>query len=653
MYIKKAQIHKKRLYGCCVLFDKGEHFHNEYQQIKAFVFTFSNFGDIIFTRNEKGGESAMLKSEVRLEGGIPRLFVEGVPETAIAYTTYFEERSAYRDFYNAGYRIFFVNLSLTALPINSHTTGFTPFRIGAFEDIENPDFSEFEYAVNRILSECPDAIIFPRIYISMPRWWVKANPDEVVDTPMGGRREILFSEVFRKDGRELLLRAVRHISDADYSDRIGGWQICGGLTQEWFHHNLYGSICPGAEKYYRKWLSENYGTDGVIPAISDYIGEGRQNNENARTYSLFCNKEVAKTVDIFAEAIKRATNYSQVVGSFYGYSFQSNGSPLFGTHGLSEVISSKNIDFFSSPNAYSEGRRFGIDWADMMPVDSVTRLGKLSFIECDIRTHLTCALQEVRPGEYPNWIYRTGDGASVWVGPPTRELSVFALRKCFAHQITRGSSIWWFDMWGGWYDDPILMKEISQMKRIYDTDLTKNIKNPRPRIAFFADEEGYANHYINAPEILAIEKTRTEIGRVGTPLDFLLVEDMDILSDGYAAAVFPFPYPSEKGMRAMELCKRLGIPYICASGEHHTLSTAEVREFLRNSGIHLYTEDDSVIYEGRGYIGLHSDKGGKKRIKLSEKKRVRAIFGAEITKDVTDEIVFDLEENGTALFKVT
>ena len=76
----------------------------------------------------------MLRSEIINGGGAPRLSIDGKITTAIAYTTYFEERSAYLDFIKAGYRIFFVNVAMTKLPINSHETGFTPFRVGVFDE---------------------------------------------------------------------------------------------------------------------------------------------------------------------------------------------------------------------------------------------------------------------------------------------------------------------------------------------------------------------------------------------------------------------------------------------------------------------------------------------------------------------------------------
>ena len=176
----------------------------------------------------------MLSSTIRRVDGRTELRIDGVLTPAAAYTTYFEERSCYADFVQAGYRIFFVNDSMTTLPINSAVTGFTPFRVGVFEDPERPDYSEFEDAVRKILRACPDAYIFPRIYVSMPRWWTVQNDEECIDAPKGGRREFLGSEVFRRDGAALLRQIVSHIKAADYAPRIAGWQLCGGQTQEWF-----------------------------------------------------------------------------------------------------------------------------------------------------------------------------------------------------------------------------------------------------------------------------------------------------------------------------------------------------------------------------------------------------------------------------------
>ena len=49
----------------------------------------------------------MLKSEVCRQSGRPVLRIDGAPVAAMAYTTYFEERSRYEDFLDAGFRIFF------------------------------------------------------------------------------------------------------------------------------------------------------------------------------------------------------------------------------------------------------------------------------------------------------------------------------------------------------------------------------------------------------------------------------------------------------------------------------------------------------------------------------------------------------------------
>ena len=596
-----------------------------------------------------------MKTRIFVNNGQPILMIDEKPACAMAYTTYFSERSCHEAFIRAGYRIFFVNVAFTKSPINSFATGFTPFRTGVFEDPQAPDYSEFEENVRRILHACPDAVIFPRIYISMPRWWTDTHPDDVIPTNKGGYREALFSDAFRKDACALLIRLIRHIRASDYASRIGGWQICGGQTQEWFHHDQNGSLHPVSEASYRQWIKEAYGIENeTLPEKKAYLYAGLAYNEseNARRYSVFCNLGVAETVDLFAKTVKQQTNGQQIVGVFYGYAFESNGTVLFGTHALRRLLDSPNLDFFSSPNAYTQNRDFGIDWADMIPVDSVKHHGKLCFIECDIRTHLTKSIQEARPNVYPNDIYRTKDGASVWVGPPTAELSREALRKCFAHQLTKGSAVWWFDMWGGWYDDPLLMGELEEMRRIYDAGRAGRRAFLSPEVVFFADERGYASLFSKSPQLKGISQTRTAMGNTGVPYDSCMAEDADAILHRYKAAIFPMPISSEAGRRAMALCDQMGIPYLSASADHSSLSAEELKNFYKKSGVHLYTEEKDVVYAGNGYLALHSAVGGNKRLRLPSLHALAPVFGAEGFRQTGTDVFFTLKSNATALFSI-
>ena len=595
----------------------------------------------------------MLKSEIRIKNGIPSLWINDAWTPAMAYTTYFCERSRHKDFIRAGYRIFFVNVSLTGAPINS-MTGFTPFRKSIFEDPDHPDYSEFEDYVRQILLVCPEAIIFPRIYVSMPRWWAEMHPDDVVPTSAGGNREALFSEAFRKDGAELLTRLIRHIKNAPYADRIAGWQICGGQTQEWFHHGHNNVLGTAAQKAYGEWMQEVYGIENAaLPSETDftYKEDGYNGCENARRYSVFANVSVARTLDFFASVVKKETDYRQIVGAFYGYSFESNQTVVFGSHALRILLDSPNLNFFSSPNAYAENRRFGIDWADMLPVDSLRNHGKLCFIECDIRTYLTSGIQEARPGEYPDDLYRA-NGASVWVGPPTAELSREALRKSFAHQLTKASAVWWFDMWGGWYRDPLLMEELKRMKEIYESPFSGNESVLSPEVVFFADERGYSNLLCKSPHLNGITLSRTAMGNTGVPFDSCMVEDAEAILHKYKAAVFPMPIASEAGERAMALCENRGIPYLTATSEHFAFTTEELCAFLKGTKAHCYTEDEDVVYVGNGYLALHSAVGGLKTIRLPRICKVSCVFGAEYQSETTDIVTFTLQENATALFYI-
>lgn len=593
-----------------------------------------------------------MKSHIEFCNGKPFISADGKLYSAAAYTTYFEECAEYGDFIENGYKMFFINVSFTSLPINN-VTGFTPFRKGVFESDE-PDYSEFDNRICKILEECPDAMIFPRINISMPKRWIKENKSETVETINGGNRESLYSKKFLEDGGELLKKIVSHIRSSSYSDSIAGYQLCGGTTQEWMHHDMFGSFSENGLRIFGVWMNEKYNRENTY-SLSKEDFCGKEPSDIAKKYAEFCSEMNAKTVDHFAKLLKEYINGEQITGVFYGYNaFVSD--YLLGLHGLRYIIDSPYIDFFSSPCAYDNNRNLGFDWGDMLPVDSIKLHKKLCFTECDIRTYLTKSMQDSRPGEYPDGIYTLTDengNKTVWSGPETAELSVSAVRKAFSHQLTKSSGVWWFDMWGGWYHDEMIMNELSLLKQINDASLTKITDGlPTSEAVLFVDEKAYSNlprgHYL----CHSVNGVRVALGKTGIPFDICMVEDAKAVLPKYKAAVFSAPVPSEEGKEAVDICRKLNIPFVQVSENNLYDDVTKLRDFLVSSGVHCYNDKGNVIYSGNGYLGIHSISDGAVDISLPKKFRIIPLLGRSFPEQIADSFSVDMKKYETVLFEL-
>ena len=594
----------------------------------------------------------MLRSNIEFKNGKPFININGELHYPLAYTTYFDECGEYSDFISHGYRMFFVNVSFTTLPINN-VTGFSPFQTGVFEN-ETPCYDEFDGIVRNILSECPDAFIFPRINIAMPRKWIEENKSECVETPTG-IRESLGSDKFLHDGAELLKLLVSHIRSSDYSKRIAGYQICGGTTQEWMHHDLFGSFSEMGLRKFSSWMKNKHGIENAEVPSRELFTKGIV-NETTRRYIEFSNETAANAINHFAKELKEHINNEQIVGAFYGYS-AFVGNSLYGLHGLSHIVDSPYIDFYSSPCAYDNVRRLGVDWGDMIPVDSLKAHGKTAFIECDIRTHLTRRMQDSRPGKYSCEYYGLTDdngNKTVWCGPKTEELSVSAIRKAFAHQLIKNSGIWWFDMWGGWYHNDRIMAEICRMKEIAYSSINKSANVfPAAEVVMFADEKAYGNIPYSNPLDRTVSDVRGAMGNTGIPFDLCMIEDFSKVISNYKFAVFTSPVPSDNSKKALEYCKENNIPYITITEEKTSFSSDELRDILISAGVHCYNDKGNVIYCGNGYIGIHTIDDGMVKIDLPEKYKVRQILGSGFSECETDSISLDMKKYDTVLFELT
>ena len=591
----------------------------------------------------------MLKTHIEYKNGKPFISVNGKFHYPLAYTTYFEECGRFLDFIKHDYKMFFINISFTDSAINT-TSNFSPFYTGVFENDE-PDYTEFEGIVRKILKECPDALIFPRINIAMPKRWINENIYETVETP-NGNRESLFSDKFLNDGALLLKELVSHIRSADYADNIAGYQFCGGLTQEWMPFDYTGSFSEMGLKKFNKWLKEKYGkTNTTLLTKNDLICPDF--NETVSYYGEFYSEMTARTIEHFAKVLKECINNEQIVGTFYGYNAFVN-DILLGLHGLRFIIDSPFIDFFSSPCAYDNNRALGIDWGDMIANESLKIHNKLYFVECDIRTHLTKRMQDSRPGKYPDNIYNLTyeDGSkTVWCGLETKELSLSAIRKAYIHQLTKGSGVWWFDMWGGWYEDKDIMEDLKKMKEIAES--SKNIdSSPEAEVVMFIDEKAYLNNPRQSEFCHSVNITRIEMGNTGIPFKQCMVEDAEKILSKYKFAIFTAPLPSESGKNAVELCKKLNTPYLETSTEKHFYKKNELREILISNGIHCYNEQDNVIYCGNGFLGIHTINDGEVKITLPQKYKIKSLFGTDLLDCKTDVIKLNMKKYETAIFEI-
>ena len=591
----------------------------------------------------------MKESKIILKNGNPCLCIGDEELSACAYMTYFDERNDYEMFSKRGFRIYSVSVSLAAQPINAES-GFMPFEGGVFDVKGKPDFSKVDKAVNLILENCPDAYIFPRIYVCMPQWWIDENYAETIEVPHNKRRESLYSYKFRKDAGEMLKQLIEHFKSFEASEHIFGYQISGGNTQEWFHLDLKGGYSPETLPFFNNYLEYNRPDIPEVSELPDIykIDESEFLNDKTLTAFLrFASREVAETVDYLCKITKEAVDYKQIVGVFYGYTAELP-HQLWGSHALEKIIDSPYIDFFSSPNSYINNREFGIDWGDMMPVNSIKLHGKMCFIECDIRTFLTKSPGQSRAGSDPLGFY-TSD---VWKGPETEELSVWAVRKSIARQLTHKHGLWHFDMFGHWFSSRMLADELENSLKLYNESVkTKPFEYPS-EVAVIYDEKSFS--YIGKlhPAYSSVYNMRTALGACGTSYDVYLSSDINKIDwekSSYKAVIFVIPYDNGFVEDFMIFFKTIGIASISISYDKPLYTLSELTVFLKKNGVHIYSESGDVFYQGNGYVAIHAKEKGMKKITLPQIMKYIDLSNGNTA--VSDSIMFECSEFETRLFK--
>ena len=505
-----------------------------------------------------------MQSRIVKNGELYLLEVEGGKQMPLyGYMTYQPKKARYEDFKEAGVELFFCAVYAGDRGINPNS-GTRPFRPGFWKGYREYDFSYADEDFRRVVGQSKpgEVYIIPRLMIETPTWWDLANPDEVSCDAQGTPlHESFASEKWMADTEVMLQDFQNWLEESGWSRYIAGWHVACGSTEEFLrpqqHPMQYSDYSPAAQARFRLWLKERYHSLEALngcwhTAYSDWE-EVKQATPAQRMFAVngelrdpeyeqqaidtyaFTNDTMALSVVRLCETAKRITGGNQVIGAFFGYTL--TGTEI-GHHATRIVLESDAVDFLASPFCYTDNRALGIDWAFPGCVSSSMLNGKPWFVEADVRTCYSEPLSKCMPFADPP-VGRAYDGP-VWFGPDNIQDSLAQMTKAFARILTNNTAIWWFDMWGGWYNQQAFMAFHKQVQKLYREHSQQGGSRNASPVAVFIDDDLFNEMAADSRYSHHLCYTLgKELGQMGTPYELFIMDDFSLVDPGkYRMALF-------------------------------------------------------------------------------------------------------------------
>jgi len=486
-----------------------------------------------FEAHSRSRSEGFAKAEVRMVGGLPCVFVNGVEIDPTQALFIRPDALQQRNAADAG------------MPIWSIALGDMGFKK------DGSDYIEIDRTISRYLEAKPDVWLLPTFTLDTRNqtWWIREHPEarcrlegggDVIGDYHGSRRMVpsFASPVWRRDYGEAMRHLIRHLKESPFASRIIGFQPCSGITWEWF---LWGAqsaelvdYCDAAATDFRRWLTDKYATDGALRAawhnpLAKLLTAPVPTNARRRKpeYGMFYDPATQQDVldyhryqhDLvvdsilhFARIIKEETDGRSLCGTYYGYTTHLPESPGFcqssGHFALHRLLESDAIDYLMSPVAYA-WREVGGTAACMTTTGSFPANGKLWWNQADLRSH---------------WADQTGFGR-----PADLKGSVQCMRREVARSLAQGSAVQWYDFSVGWTlgDDRLA----NEAKRLLAVSRERRSAEDWPRsdyLAVIVDETQMGTFDLFRPAygLHLIYHQRERLSRAGVPWRAYLLSDL-------------------------------------------------------------------------------------------------------------------------------
>ncbi len=324
-----------------------------------------------------------LTAEIRNTNGTPRLFVDG------------------KAFYpvigcvpvNAPPDAMPMNLRLM-VPEKSFWTGEHKF-----------DFHVFDAAAAKLFQAFPQAKAIVQLDMYEPESWRTNHPGELAINSRGKLPAHIYgkssfaSELFRRDAEEAISKCVEYLEHSEYAERIVGYRVAGGHTNEWLgwgyqNRDLFDYSEPSRRRF-ADWCSERNLPFRNMPSEAERLASSGQflldpeKDAAVIAWNLYDSECTADLLIRLCRTVKKTCGGKKLAGTYYGYTMFLGGGAGFQTSGhfaLKKLLDSGTVDFLTSPQSYSV-RNLGETFCDMKPFKTILNHNVLPIIEDDTRTH--------------------------------------------------------------------------------------------------------------------------------------------------------------------------------------------------------------------------------------------------------------------------
>ena len=527
------------------------------------------------------------------------------------------------------------------------------------------DFAPFDQQMNDVIGICSEAKILCMIDLNSPLWLARQlYVDSYPAVTLANAHDR-----WREETQKYVRAFVEH-AEKKFGDRILCYILMCGVTDEWMD-NSNGADSPGKLRAYREWCArKGLPEPADIPGIVARFHTSHEltkmqmrdpvTDHEAVQYWRFHSEFNVESILNFASLVRSLVSRPVELGVFYGYILELECHSVRRAHLAYEKLeSSPLVDFLISPGEYRD-RDMGGGSGFMTPNGTVKLHGKDCLYEIDHRT--TTANMQLTPHVALPWM-------KAWKTPAEDRAG---LRREFCRALFHGAHLWWFDMWGKFYETEEQLSVIAKCREIWEKYADRSF-TPEAEIALIVDPESALylgpndGNFIWDPVLKALN-------RLGAPCEIYSLNDLPNIPKRIRFAVLTAVLKLDSRNRA-ELDSFAEGRHLLWNGpsgltdgkvweeqtlpgarfeDYHVISAEVLRTEARKAGVHFFTEEYCPVWYGRDMLSMHCAAGGRKTVFLPEAyRRAEELFSEKIIEVNGTSFEYDFEGPETALFHLS